>query len=239
MNQLVFDLALRLGDSSLILSQRLGAWCGHGPALEEDIALTNTALDLLGQARLWLSLAGEVEGAGRDEDALAYWRDDREFRNLLITEQPNGDYAHTIARQFLFDAWHRLVLEHLSGSADPRVAAIAAKAYKEVLYHLRRSADWMVRLGDGTDESHARMQTALDALWPFAGEMFLIDEFDVAALHADWDAQVDAVLSEATLRRPAGTWAQQGSGQGHHTEHLSRLLAELQVVARAHPGARW
>ena len=239
MNSPVFDLALRLGDSALILSQRLGAWCGHGPALEEDIALTNTALDLLGQARLWLSLAGEVEDAGRDEDALAYWRDDREFRNLLITEQPNGDYAHTITRQFLFDAWHRLVLERLSESEDPRVAAIAAKSYKEVLYHLRRSADWLVRLGDGTDESHARTQTALDALWPFAGEMFLIDEFDAAALRADWDAQVDAVLADATLRRPATAWAQQGSGAGRHTEHLSRLLAEMQVVARAHPGARW
>lgn len=235
----LFALCLRLGDSALILSQRLGAWCGHGPALEEDIALTNTALDLLGQARLWLSLAGEVEGAGRDEDALAYWRDDREFRNLLINEQPNGDYAQTLVRQFLFDAWHRLVLERLSRSDEPRVAAIAAKAHKEVLYHLRRSADWVVRLGDGTEESHARTQAALELLWPYVGEMFLIDELDAAALRADWDAQVDAVLADATLRRPASTWAQQGSGQGRHTEHLSRLLAEMQVVARAHPGAQW
>ena len=246
----LFDLALRLGDSALILSQRLGAWCGHGPALEEDIALTNTALDLLGQARLWLTLAGEVEGAGRDEDALAYWRDDREFRNLLITEQPNGDYAQTLARQFLFDAWHRLVLEQLSASSDPRVAAIAAKAHKEVLYHLRRSADWVVRLGDGTDESRARMQAALDQLWPFAGELFLTNALDAeaaalgigcdfSALRADWDAQVNAVLTDATLQRPAGTWSQQGSQRGVHTEYLSRLLAEMQVVARAHPGARW
>ncbi|WP_295643093.1 1,2-phenylacetyl-CoA epoxidase subunit PaaC [uncultured Methylibium sp.] len=245
----VVELALRLGDSALILSQRLGAWCGHGPALEEDIALANTALDLLGQARMWLTLAGEVDGRGRDEDALAYRRDAPEFRNLLLTEQPNGDYAQTMTRQFFFDAWHRLVLDRLTRSHDERVAAIAAKALKEADYHLRRSADWVIRLGDGTDESRRRMQQAVETLWEYVGELFTMDAVDellargigcdYAALRGDWDAQVDAVLADATLVRPARDWAQVGSKRGVHTEQLSRILAEMQAVHRAHPGARW
>lgn len=244
------ELALRLGDSALILSQRLGAWCGHGPALEEDIALANTALDLLGQARMWLTLAGEVEGQGRDEDALAYRRDAPGFRNLLLTEQPNGDYAQTMTRQFLFDAWHRLVLDRLTRSHEERIAAIAAKALKEADYHLRRSADWVIRLGDGTDESHRRMQQAVETLWEYVGELFIMDAVDedllargigcdYAALRGDWDAQVDAVFADATLARPARDWAQVGSKRGVHTEQLSRILAEMQSVHRAHPGARW
>lgn len=247
----LLELALRMGDSALVLSQRLSAWCGHGPALEEDIALTNTALDLLGQARMWLTLAGEVEGRGRDEDALAFRRDGHEFRNLLLTEQPNGDYAQTLVRQFLFDSWHRLVLDRLARSADPRVAAIAGKGLKEVQYHLRRSADWTIRLGDGTDESHRRMTRAVDALWPYTGELFMMDAIDaellsrgigcdLSLLRAPWEEQVDAVLAEATLVRPASGWAQQGSKRGVHTEHLSLLLAEMQSVHRAHPAeARW
>jgi len=247
----LFELALRMGDSALILSQRLGAWCGHGPVLEEDIALTNTALDLLGQARMWLTLAGEVEGRGRDEDALAFRRDGHQFSNLLLTEQPNGDYAQTIARQFFFDAWHRLVLDQLCRSADARVAAIAAKGLKEVQYHLRRSADWTIRLGDGTDESHRRMTRAIDAMWPYTGELFTMDGVDadllargigcnLSSLRAPWDEQVDAVLAEGMLARPVLGWAQQGSKQGVHTEHLSLLLAEMQSVHRAHPAeAHW
>lgn len=244
------ELALRLGDSALVLSQQLGAWCGHGPALEEDIALANTALDLLGQARMWLTLAGEVEGRGRDEDALAFRREAPEFRNVLLTEQPNGDYAQTMTRQFFFDAWHRLMLHALVESSDARVAAIAAKASKEVDYHLRRSADWVIRLGDGTAESRRRMQQAVETLWEYTGELFTMDEVDrellargiggdAAALRPAWDAQVDAVFAEATLARPARDWAQTGSKRGVHTEPLSRLLAEMQVVHRAHPGARW
>ena len=169
MDKTLFEYLLRLGDSSLILSQRLGAWTGHGPILEEDLALTNTALDLLGQARMWLTLAGEVEGAGRDEDALAYHRDAHQFHNVLLVERANGNYADTMARQFLFDVWHYFLLQRLEQSSDERVAAIAAKSIKEVTYHVRRSSDMVVRLGDGTDESHAKMQAAIDDAWRFTG----------------------------------------------------------------------
>ena len=254
----LFDYLLRLGDSPLILAQRLGAWAGKGPILEEDIALTNVGLDLLGQARLWLAYAGEVEarinGAGRSEDALAFLRDGNEFRNLLLVEQPNGNFADTIARQFLFDAWHDLVLRALSRSADPRIAEIAAKSAKEVEYHVERSGDWVIRLGDGTDESHAKMQAAIDALWPYVGEMFAPDAAelelvdagiaaDVRPLEAPWREQVDAVLAEATLTVPANVWMQglpaKGGRQGLHTEHLGYLLAEMQFLQRAYPGAQW
>ncbi|MGH9518425.1 MAG: 1,2-phenylacetyl-CoA epoxidase subunit PaaC, partial [Terriglobales bacterium] len=187
----MFQFCLRLGDNDLILSQRLGEWCGHGPVLEEDLALANVALDLLGQARLWLSLAAELEGRGRDEDQLAFLRDAGEFRNLLLVEQANGDYAATLARQYYFDAWHALLLERLALSSEARVAAIAAKAVFEVRYHLERSRDWIIRLGDGTEESHARIQAALDRLWPYTGEMFQADGVDapagdLAALRTPW-----------------------------------------------------
>ncbi|MGH9485532.1 MAG: 1,2-phenylacetyl-CoA epoxidase subunit PaaC, partial [Terriglobales bacterium] len=203
-----FEFCLRLGDSDLILSQRLGAWCGHGPALEEDLALTNVALDLLGQARLWLTLAGEREGGGRDEDQFAYLRDAGEFRNLLLTEQPNGDYAHTMARQFFFDAWHLPLLETLAASSDAAVAAIAAKAACEAAYHLRRSRDLIVRLGDGTAESHQRVQAAVAALWPYTGEMFAADEVDrsvvdLEALRPRWQQEVETTFARATLAVPA------------------------------------
>jgi len=254
MDKALFEYLLRLGDTSLILSQRLGAWTGHGPILEEDLALTNTALDLLGQARMWLTLAGEVEGAGRDEDALAYLRDTHEFRNALLVERDNGNYADTMARQFLFDVWHYFLLQRLEASADERVAAIAAKSLKEVTYHVRRSSDMVVRLGDGTAESHAKMQAAVDDAWRFTGELFTDDAIDhdlaargigceLAALRQPWLAHVREVLEEATLTVPdeaaANHAAHRGGRQGKHTEALGYVLAEMQHLHRAYPGASW
>ena len=250
----LFSYLLHLGDSPLILAQRLGEWVGHGPVLEEDIAQANVGLDLLGQARLWLSYAGETEArfrpAGRDEDALAFLRDSGEFCNLLIVEQPNGSFADTTARQFLFDAWHLLLLRALAGSADATVAGIAAKAAKEAAYHVERSGDWVIRLGDGTDESHLKMQAAIDDLWMYTGEMFTPDALelalieagiaaDVRSLEAPWRQHVDAVFAEATLVAPGAGYMQQGGKRGVHTEHLGHLLAEMQIVQRSHPGARW
>lgn len=245
-----FEYLLRLGDNTLVLAQRLGAWCGHGPALEEDLALTNIALDLLGQARLWLSYAGEVEGQGRDEDALAYLRDGGAFRNLLLVEQPNGHYGDTVMRQFLFDAWHQHLLAALTASNDPRIADIAHKAAKEVRYHLQRSAHLVVALGDGTAMSHDRMQASLERLWPYTQEWFESDPVDAAcaqqgiapaasSLAAPWRASVEAVLTRATLAMPDYVGHQRGGRQGVHSEHLGHLLAELQFVQRAYPGARW
>ena len=252
MDKTLFEYLLRLGDSSLILSQRLGAWTGHGPILEEDLALTNTALDLLGQARMWLTLAGEVEGAGRDEDALAYHRDTHQFHNVLLVERANGNYADTMARQFLFDVWHYFLLQRLEQSSDERVAAIAAKSIKEVTYHVRRSSDMVVRLGDGTEESHAKMQAAIDDAWRFTGELFADDAVDqdvaargigceLSALRAPWLAHVREVLEEATLTVPdetaANHLAYRGGRQGRHTEELGYVLAEMQYLPRAFPGA--
>jgi len=254
MDQSLFQYLLRLGDSTLVLSQRLSEWTGHGPALEEDLALTNTALDLLGQARMWLTLAGEVEGLSRDEDQLAYLRDAPEYRNFLLVERDNGDYGVTMMRQFLFDSWHYFLLEQLCASSDERVAAIAAKALKEVAYHARRSADIVVRLGDGTRESHQRMQAALDDAWRFTGELFLDDEVSrdlaergVAPLHATllpaWQAHTGDVLGEATLAVPdieaSSHAAYRGGITGRHTEALGYLLAEMQHLQRSYPGAQW
>ena len=254
MDKTLFEYLLRLGDSSLILSQRLGAWTGHGPILEEDLALTNTALDLLGQARMWLTLAGEVEGAGRDEDALAYHRDAHQFHNVLLVERDNGNYADTMARQFLFDVWHYFLLQRLEQSADERVSAIAAKSIKEVTYHVRRSSDMVVRLGDGTNESHAKMQAAIDDAWRFTGELFADDAVDqdvaargigcdLSALREPWIAHVRDVLEEATLTVPddaaANHLAYRGGRQGRHTEALGYVLAEMQYLPRAYPGATW
>lgn len=245
-----FDYLLRLGDNCLVLSQQLGLWCGHGPALEEDMALTNVALDLLGQARLWLSYAGELEGLGRDEDALAFRRDGAAFRNLLIVEQPNGHYGDTITRQFLFDAWHQPLLAALTRSNDPRIAEIADKAAREVRYHLERSSGLVIALGDGTAESHARMQDAVERLWPYAHEWFLPDPVDeacaaegwappAASLQRAWQAQVQAVLNRATLAMPVYEGHQRGGRQGLHSEHLGHLLTDLQFLQRAYPDAQW
>jgi ring-1,2-phenylacetyl-CoA epoxidase subunit PaaC len=254
MDRQLFQYLLRLADSPLILAQRLGEWVGHGPVLEEDIAQTNVGLDLLGGARLWLGYAGEVEGRfeprGRDEDELAFLRDASEFRNLLLVEQPNGNFADTTARQFLFDAWHVLLLRALSSSFDAQIAAIATKGAKEATYHVERSGDWVIRLGDGTDESHAKMQAAIDELWMYTGEMFMPDAIelalvdagvaaDVRALAEPWRKEVDAVFGAATVKAPDGVFMQQGGKRGVHTEHFGHLIAEMQVLPRAHPGARW
>ncbi len=241
---------LRLGDTSLVLGQRLGEWVGHAPALEEDLGLANLALDLIGQARLLLSYAGEVEGRGRDEDALAFLRDAPQFLNLTLAEQPNGDFAHTLVRQFLLDAWQVQVYEGLCASTDARLAAIAAKAVKESRYHLRFSSGWLIRLGDGTDESHRRTQAALDSAWRFTAELFIADEVDermaaagiaprLALLQPRWEANVDDVLREATLQRPASVHYRWHGKRGVHTEHLGHMLAEMQHLQRTYPGAQW
>lgn len=251
----VVTWALRMGDNALILGHRLSEWCGHAPALEEDIATANTALDLIGQCRMWLQLAGDAEGRGRSADDLAYLRDAGAFRNLLLVERPNGDYGHTIMRQFLFDAFHLEALEAAEGSTDSRIAGIAAKARKEVAYHLERSSDLVIRLGDGSDDSAARMRAALDTLWPFTGEMFVDDDADRAAadagvavlpssLREGWDATVTEVLAEARLDSPGEVWQQGVTGRGGgrrgvHSEHLGGLLAQMQFLQRAYPGARW
>ncbi|WP_027998293.1 1,2-phenylacetyl-CoA epoxidase subunit PaaC [Sinorhizobium arboris] len=246
----LFEFLLGMGDNVLILGHRLSEWCGHGPALEEDIALANTALDLIGQTQLWLGLAGEVEGRGRSADDLAYLRDTRDFRNLLITERPNGDYGRTLMRQFLFDAWHYLALKVLRSSCEPRIAGIAEKASKEAAYHLERSRDLVIRLGDGTAESHARMQEALDELWPYTGEMFVSEAHDAAlaaagvalepdSLKAEWDAVIAGALRAATLEKPEDGYMHRGGKRGLHTEHLGYVLAEMQFLQRAYPGASW
>ena len=240
-----FEYLLRLGDTGLVLSQRLCEWVGKGPALEEDMALANTALDLIGQARMWLSYAGEVEGLGRDENTLAYRRDAHAYRNLLL-----GD-ADTLARQYLFDSWHLLLLQTLTRSADERIAAIAEKAIKEVAYHLRRSRDLIVRLGDGSQESRRLIQDAFDELWMYTGELFATDAVDAvldaqrivadaSQLREPWLAQLRETFAEATLTLPdPDAWMQTGGKQGRHSEHMGYLLAEMQFLQRAYPGAQW
>ncbi|MGO1068813.1 1,2-phenylacetyl-CoA epoxidase subunit PaaC [Lysobacter sp. CA199] len=246
----LFEFALRLGDTTLILGHRDSQWCGHSPALEEDIALANIALDLIGQTQLWLGLAAEIEGKGRTADDIAYLRDACDFRNLLLVERPNGDFGNTVMRHFLFDVYHLELLKALADSSDRRVAEIAAKARKEVAYHVERSSDLVVRLGDGTPESQRRMQAAIDALWPYVGEMFTADETDRAvaaagiapnleSLRPAWDEVVHEVLAEATLTVPDGTFAHKGGKRGIHTEHLGYLLADMQFLQRAYPGASW
>ncbi|MFG1900243.1 1,2-phenylacetyl-CoA epoxidase subunit PaaC [Micromonospora carbonacea] len=237
-----FDFALALGDDALVAAQRLGEWTSRAPEMEEDVALANIALDQLGAARLLLTYAGELEGAGRDEDALAYLRDDREFRNCLLVELPNGDFAVTMAKLLFLSAYQLPLYAALAGCADERLAAIGAKARKESAYHRDHAALWVRRLGDGTAESHRRMQAAVDHVWPYAHELFAPwpgAPVDPATLRGDFDAYVGPVLAEATLTRPADGWGPAGGRDGVHTEHLSYLLAEMQVLHRAHPGAQW
>ena len=245
-----FEYLLRLGDSSLIIGHRLSEWCGHGPILEEDIALINIALDFVGNATSILEYAAKVEGKGRNEDDLAFMRGEREYRNLLITEQPNGDYANTIARQFLFDTYMFFLYEELKNSKDETIAAIAVKTHKEITYHLRHTSQWMLRLGDGTPESHARLQNAVNELWMFTSEMFEMDEVDailikegiapdLTKVKAAWEKQVQEVLAEATLTVPETKFKQKGSKEGKHSEHLGFLLAEMQYVHRSFPDAKW
>jgi ring-1,2-phenylacetyl-CoA epoxidase subunit PaaC len=244
------EYLLRLGDDRLILGHRMSEWTGHGPILEEDIATANIALDLIGQASQLLKLAGETEGKGRDENALAYFRDGTKFRNCLLVELPKGDFGDTMVRQFLFDAHSVLLLDELTKCGHAELAAIAAKAIKEDKYHLRHSSEWVVRLGDGTDESHARVQASLDRLWKYTGELFATDEvdraveaagiaIDMAGIKSRWDAIVNDVLQRATLTRPTDGPMQGGGRRGRHTEHIGHLLATMQSVARAHPGATW
>lgn len=245
-----FEYVLRLGDDALILGQRLAEWCGHSPFLEEDIAMANTALDHIGRARLLLTHAGVLEGRGRDEDALAYRRDEREFRNVLMVELPNGDYGYTLLRQYFMDVRHHHLFDALQASCDADLAAIAAKAVKEARYHVRRSGDWVLRLGDGTTESHTRMQAALDDLWGYTDELFAVDPVEArmceagiapptAPLAARWQDEVGMTLNAAGLAPPPADWRAEGGRAGLHTEHLGLILAELQHVARSHPGARW
>jgi len=246
----LFEYVLRLGDTTLVLGHRLSAWCGHGPAMEEDIALTNMALDLIGQARTLLRYAGEVEGKKRSEDDLAYLRDGREFRNFLLVEQPNNDYAFTIARQFFYEAWSLEFLKRLSESKDELLAGYATKALKECTYHLRHSSEWLIRLGDGTDLSHEKAQSAVNDLWTNTGELFSADDVgnamvaagigvDPGSLKGDWDRAVNSVLKEATLERPEDGYMANGGKTGRHSEYLGHMLADMQYLQRAYPGCEW
>jgi len=247
----LFEYLLRLGDDRLVLGHRLSEWCGHAPVLEEDIALANLALDCIGQGSGFLGLAGEIEGAGRDADALAFFRGPTEFRNALLVEQPNGDFAHTIVRQVLFDAAGAPLLAALSRSRDERLAGLAAHAANEVRYHVRHAREWWLRLGLGTEESHTRLQAALDDLWPFAAELTTPDAVDaelaaqaIAAdlgpIHAEFTRDVVSLIAAAKLQPPAPLpHFATGGRSGKHSEHLDHLLSEMQSVARAHPGAKW
>ena len=246
----LFQYLLRLGDDSLILGQRLSEWCGHSPTIEVDLSLSNLGLDLIGQASLLLGYAGEVEGQGRDADRLAFHRDALQFRNCLLVEQPNGDFAQTIARQFLFSTYSLALFEKLTASTDVRIAEIAAKAIKEVAYHADLAADWVVRLGDGTEESRRRMSEGLDWFWRFVDEMFEMDDLersladagiaaDKTALRTNFDEKVNSVLAAATLPAPVYPYPVRGGRVGHHTEHLGHLLAPMQYLQRTYPDAVW
>lgn len=244
------DYTLRLADSALVLGHRLSEWIGHAPLLEEELALGNVALDLIGEARSLYAYAAGIEGKGRSEDDLAYRRDAGQYRNLLLVEQPNGDFARTMVRQFFYSAFADLYWRAMMRSSDTTLAAIAAKSEKESAYHLRHSSEWIVRLGDGTDESHARAQAAIDDLWAFTGEMFAVDDaeralidagvaIDPANLKPRWLKNVTGVVAEATLTLPKNDWMQQGGRIGRHSEHLGHLLSELQSLQRSFPGATW
>jgi ring-1,2-phenylacetyl-CoA epoxidase subunit PaaC len=241
---------LRRADDALILGHRLSEWCGHAPMLEEDMALANMALDLLGQSRELYSYAAKVEGKGNDEDKFAYLRDVRQYRNLLLVEQPNGDFARTMVRQFFYAVFADRHWRAMMASKDATLAAIAAKSEKETAYHVRHCSEWIVRLGDGTEESHARAQEAVDHLWAYTGEMFEVDDaerglidagiaIDPTLLKAQWLKIVSGVVAEATLALPENNWMQQGGRIGHHSEHLGHLLSELQSLQRSFPGASW
>ena len=245
-----FEFVLRLADGSLVLSQRLSEWCGHGPVLEADIAFTNIALDLLGQVRLLYAHAASLEGAGRDEDAFAYWRDDHEFRNPTLVEVPNGDFGQSVLRAWFYVLYQREIWRALAGSTDATLAAIAEKSARETAYHCTHLGGWVIRLGDGTEESHRRMQAALDYVWPYTRELVSEDTVDKAALDSGlapglttvaeaWTRECNDGLASATLTPPATTRFLSTGRQGRHSEHLGYLLAEMQSLARAHPGARW
>ncbi len=246
----LFETCLRLGDTALVLGQRLAEWYSKAPTVELDIALSNHALDLIGQAQLFLDYAGRVEGKGRDEDALAYHRQDFEFRNAMIAELPKGDFAFTMVRQLLFATFASMLYERMMESSDAELAAIAGKAEKEMAYHARHAGEWVVRLGDGTEESHERAQDGLNAVWPYVHELFTTDAIDqamidkgvlpdAAAFKAEWQEEIEAVMARATLSLPEDNWMPSGGRSGQHTEHLAFLLAEMQVLPRAYPDAKW
>jgi ring-1,2-phenylacetyl-CoA epoxidase subunit PaaC len=246
----LLNLVLRRADDALILGHRLSEWCGHAPMVEEDIALANIALDLVGQARSLYDYAAQVDGSGLTEDHFAYRREQHQYRNCLLVEQPNGDFAATIVRQVLFSAFMDLSWREMMSSRDEMLAAIAAKAEKETAYHLRHSAEWLIRLGDGTEESNARAQAALDELWTYTGELFEADETernvvqagiapDAGKLQADWQTRIEPILREATLNIPNAPFMQTGGRSGRHSEHLGYILADLQFLQRAHPEAVW
>ncbi len=249
-DELRFEYVLRLADNALVCGQRLGEWVTKAPELEEEMALANFALDYVGQARMFFSYAADIECMGRDEDQLAFLRDQIDFRNILLVEQPNGDFGNTIARQFLFLSAYQFLLEALTRSSDTRIAEIAARAVKEVRYQLRHTRQWLVRLGDGTEESQRRMQAGIDNLWRYTGEMFVADEVDQwaaqervgpdpASLQAAWHEYVRAAFDEAQLHMPQDEWMDSGGKRGRHSEHLGYLLAEMQYLQRAYPGAKW
>lgn len=246
----VVEFLLRMGDNTLVLGHRISEWCGHSPVLEEDIALANQALDLIGQTQLWLELAGALENKGRSADQLAFLRDAWDFRNVLLVEKDNGDFGNTMMRQFLFDAWHIEMLKALLKSSNSQIAEIAAKAVKEVAYHLEKSADIVIRLGDGTELSHQRMQHALDNLWSYTGELFVDDDYDEivnsvgiaplpSSLKHKWDQTINSVLRDATLALPQTSYVHKGGKKGRHTEFLGHMLAEMQFLQRAYPGSTW
>lgn len=245
-----FNYCLQQADNALILGQRLAEWCGHGPILEQDIAMTNISLDLIGQARMWYQYAVEIQGEGKSEDDLVSQRDAWDYKNVLLVEQPNGDFAQTVLRQFLFDSFDVLFQEELMKSSDERMAAIAAKSHKESLYHVRWSSDWVIRLGDGTEESHERMKKAIDALWSYSGELVnpnaietqaIADGYgvDLASIAEKRTTRIQEVLAEATLPIPESTYAHEGGKDGRHSEHLGYILADLQFLQRAYPGNEW
>ncbi|TMJ16664.1 MAG: phenylacetate-CoA oxygenase subunit PaaC [Alphaproteobacteria bacterium] len=246
----LFEYLLRLGDDSLILGQRLSEWCGHAPSVEVDLSLANIALDLVGQATHFLNLAGEAEGKGRDDDALAFRRDVLDFRNCWLVEQPNGDFAQTMARQLLFSTWQKLLFRSLVGSSEPTIAAVAEKAVKEVTYHQELASEWVIRLGDGTEESRRRMQEGLDWMWRFVPELFEMDDLaafmaekgigvDLPAIRDEYDRQIRDVIAEATLDLPPDQRPILGGRRGHHSEHLGHLLAAMQFLPRTYPDAVW
>ncbi|MEO0898721.1 MAG: 1,2-phenylacetyl-CoA epoxidase subunit PaaC [Bacteroidota bacterium] len=249
-NQSLFDYLLHLGDNSLILGHRLSEWCGHGPILEVDMALTNISLDLIGQTRNYFQYAAEIEGKGRSEDELAFLRVDRQYKNVLLVERPNGNFAETIARQFYFDSFHKPFLEKLQASQDEQIAAIAAKSLKEVTYHLRFSTDWVVRLGDGTEESREKMQDAVEEFWTYTADLFKATDLeremvkegiavDVEQMKVPFMEHVEDTFARANLKLPDFEPMQVGGKEGLHSEHLGHLLAELQYMQRAYPNMQW
>ena len=250
MDENLFKYALQHADNCLILGQRLAEWCGHGPVLEQDIALTNISLDQIGQARMWYQYAAEVQGEGRSEDDLAYLRDAWDYRNVLLVEQPNGDFAQTIFRQFLYDTFSSLYFEALVKSNDERLRAIAAKSHKEALYHVKWSGDWVIRLGDGTNESHDRMQKAVESLWPYMGELTTANAVEDEALSKGYGVDLETlkihrestikdVLTEAIITIPESAFVHKGGKDGIHSEHLGYILADLQFLQRSYPGLEW